>query len=153
MNRAILFLASMLLALVMSGPVLAAESPSDDAARRLYDRVMQEFQRKDFEAALAGFRFFLELHQKAPLAASAQYWAGECELRLGRPREALQSFNAVLMSYPINPKKAAATLKAGLAYAKLGQRTESRLMLERVIIQFPRSPEAELARKAIQTQS
>ena len=40
----------------------APPQPPDDS-RRLYDRVMEEFRHKDYDAALAGFRFFLELHR------------------------------------------------------------------------------------------
>lgn len=50
-----------------------------DTSRRLYDRVMEEFKQWDYEAALAGFRLFIELHGQSSLAANAQYWIGECQ--------------------------------------------------------------------------
>jgi hypothetical protein len=40
----------------------AAPGPTRDTARHLYDRVMDEFRHKEYEAALAGFRLFLKLH-------------------------------------------------------------------------------------------
>jgi tol-pal system protein YbgF len=122
---------------------------ASDPARRLYDRVMVEFQHKDYEAALAGFRLFLELHRGSRLASSAQYWIGECEFRLRRYREAAASFEKVIGRYPKSQKVASATVKQALAYDKLGMATESRILLERVIVQFPGSPEADLARKAL----
>jgi tol-pal system protein YbgF len=138
-----------LIALVLA-PVGSAAAPSQtDPAKRLYDRVMEEFQRKDYKAALAGFRFFLELHGQSTLAASAQYWIGECEFRLGRYRDAIQSFEKVLTRYPSSPKVAAATLKKALTYEKLGQKTESRILLERIMVDFPGSQEAELAKKSL----
>jgi len=120
-----------------------------DSARRLYDRVMVEFQHKDYDAALAGFRLFLELHRSSRLASSAQYWIGECEFRLGRYRDAAASFEKVIGRYPKSQKVAGATVKKALAYEKLGMATESRILLERVIVQFPDSPEAGVARKAL----
>ena len=47
-----------LLGQLMTVPHLFAASPQPpDASRRLYDRVMEEFRHKDYDAALAGFRF------------------------------------------------------------------------------------------------
>ena len=38
--------------------LFAAPPQQPDNSRRLYDRVMEEFRHKDYDAALAGFRFF-----------------------------------------------------------------------------------------------
>ena len=132
----------------------AATTPTHmhDAARHLYDRVMEEFKRRDYEAALAGFRFFLELHEHSALAANAQYWAGECHYRLGRYKEALTAFYNVVSYYPLSPKLAASTLKIGKIYAKLHDDEKARMMYERVINQFPDSQEANLARTALETE-
>jgi tol-pal system protein YbgF len=138
-----------LIMLALCSPTLHAAPTKTDSPRRLYDRVMKEFQERDYEAALAGFRFFLALHGKSPLASSAQYWIGECEFRLGRYREAIQSFELVLSRYPSSPKLAAATLKKALTYEKLGQVNESRILLERIALDFPNTQEAELANKAL----
>ena len=128
---------------------IAAPSNVQDASRHLYDRVMEEFKHRDYEAALAGFRFFLELHGQSSLAANAQYWVGECQYRLGRYREALKSFHHVVSYYPLSPKLAASTLKIGQTYTKLKDHDKARMMYERVVDQYPESAEAELARKAI----
>ncbi len=111
---------AVILLMLCSASVQSAPTQTD-SPKRLYDRVMKEFQEKDYEAALAGFRFFLDLHGKSSLASSAQYWIGECEFRLGRYRDAMQSFELVLARYPSSPKVAAATLKKALTYEKLGQ--------------------------------
>ncbi|HET8580221.1 MAG TPA: tol-pal system protein YbgF [Nitrospiraceae bacterium] len=124
-----------------------ASAQTQDSSRRLYDRVMDEVRHKDYEAALAGFRLFLEMHPRSSLASSAQYWIGECEFRLRRYTDALTSFYDVMSRYPKSPKHAGATLKIGLIYAKLGQQKNSRIVLERVVDQFPNTPEAEVALK------
>ena len=67
----------LLLGNLTAAPQLFAEPPqTPDASRRLYDRIMEEFHHKDYVAALAGFRFFLELHEQSSLSANAQYWLG-----------------------------------------------------------------------------
>jgi tol-pal system protein YbgF len=112
---------------------------------------MDEFKHRDYEAAIAGFRLFIELHGQSALAANAQYWIGECQYRKGRYRDALKSFSDVISNYPLSPKLAASTLKLGQTYTKLGDYEKARLMFDRVVDQYPDSSEAELARKTIET--
>src|SRR5262249_29195404 len=141
----------MLLSLFLSAsPSLATPTQRQDTTRRLYDRVMDEFKQRDYEAAMAGFRLFIELHSRSALAANAQYWIGECQYRMGRDRDALQSFYDVVSNYPLSPKLAASTLKLGQTYTKLGDHEKARLMFDRVVDQYPDSSEAELARKTIE---
>jgi tol-pal system protein YbgF len=129
---------------------VAAPNQMQDTSRRLYNRVMDEFKQRDYEAALAGFRLFIELHGRSALAANAQYWMGECQYRMGRYKDALNSFYNVLLSYPLSPKLAASTLKLGQTYTKLGDQDNARIMFDRVASQYPDSSEAEVARKAIE---
>ncbi|MDH4237865.1 MAG: tetratricopeptide repeat protein, partial [Nitrospira sp.] len=117
-----------LIALFSTDVSIAAPSQMHDTSRRLYDRIMDEFKQRDYEAALAGFRLFIELHGKSALAANAQYWMGECQYRMGRYKDALNSFYNVVLSYPLSPKLAASTLKLGQTYAKLGDQDNARIM-------------------------
>ena len=135
--------------LLTTTPSLAAPSQMQDTSRRLYDRVMEEFKHRDYEAALAGFRFFIEVHGHSALAANAQYWIGECQYRMGRYKDALTSFYNVVSYYPLSQKLAASTLKIGQTYTRLGDQEKARMMYERVVDQYPDSSEAELARKAL----
>jgi tol-pal system protein YbgF len=130
---------------------VAAPSQMHDTSRRLYNRVMEEFKQRDYEAALAGFRLFIELHGQSSLAANAQYWIGECQFRMRRYVDALDSFYNVLMNYPLSPKLPASTLKLAQTYTKLGDHEKARTMFGRVLDQFPDSSEADIARKAIES--
>lgn len=149
-------LRSVLLVFVLIGnlatiPDLFAAPPQPpDDSRRLYDRVMEEFRHKDYDAALAGFRFFLELHGQSSLSANAQYWMGECQYRMGHLRDALRSFYNVISNYPSSQKLAASTLKIGQIYTRQGEREKAQMMYERVTDQYPDSAEAEVARKALE---
>ena len=128
----------------------AAPGTTRDTARHLYDRVMDEFRHKDYEAALAGFRLFLELHGQSILASNAQYWIGECEYRLGRYKEALASFYNVMSYDPVSSKLPASTLKIGQIYTRLHDKEKARMMYERVVDQYPDMAEAEIARRALE---
>ena len=132
-----------------TAPSFAASTKVNDTPRHLYDRVMEEFKHGDYEAALAGFRLFIELHRQSALAANAQYWIGECQYRLGRYKDALNSFYNVGTYNPVSPKLAASAFKIGQTYTRLGEYERARLMFDRVLDQYPNGAEAELARKAI----
>jgi tol-pal system protein YbgF len=149
MKRLMTLLSGVLAILFSLNLALASPPNKQDSSRHLYERVMEEYKHKDYEAALAGFRFFLELHGQSSLAANAQYWMGECQYRLGRYKEALKSFYHVVSYYPLSPKLAASTLKIGQSYTRLKDHEKARTMFERVIDEYPESPEAELARKAL----
>ncbi|MBX3324426.1 MAG: tol-pal system protein YbgF [Nitrospira sp.] len=141
----------LLLVIVLSADQsFAAPAQRQDTTRHLYDRIMEEFKHRDYEAAMAGFRLFIEIHGQSALAANAQYWIGECQFRTRRYRDALQSFYDVVSNYPMSPKLAASTLKLGQTYIKLGDQEKARLMFDRVIDQYPESAEAEVARKTIE---
>jgi tol-pal system protein YbgF len=114
---------------------VAAPSNMQDSSRHLYDRVLEEYKHRDYEAALAGFRFFLELHGQSSLAANAQYWVAECQYRLRRYKEALKSFNRVVSDYPASQKLAASTLKIGQTYTRLKDHENARVMYDRVVDQ------------------
>ena len=130
-------------------PSLAASTKAQDPSRHLYDRVMEEYTHGDYEAALAGFRLFIEVHRQSPLTANAQYWIGECQYRLGRYQDALTSFYNVRSYNPMSPKLAASVFKIGQTYSRLGDYHRARLMFDRVLDQYSEGAEAHLARKAL----
>jgi tol-pal system protein YbgF len=132
----------------LTAPAFASDI--QDTSRHLYDRVMEEFKRGDYEAALAGFKFFIELHRKSALAANAQYWIGECQYRLGRYKDALSSFSNVRSYDPMSQKLAASAYKMGQTYSMLGDYYKARMTFDQVLDHYPDGPEAALARKAIE---
>lgn len=143
-------IAALIVLLSIAAPAIAAPpGQTHDAARRLYDRVMDEYRQRDYQAALAGFQFFLELHARSGLAPSARYWLGECQYRLGRYTEAMDTFSDLVSYFPLNPKMTATTLKIGLTHNKLGQPEEARITFQRVVNEWPDSVEAEVARKEL----
>ncbi len=150
MRRYGIGIALVLATLLSTSMSVAAPKQINDTSRRMYDRIMTEFKHREYEAALAGFRLFMELHSQSSLAANAQYWIGECQYRTGRYKDALNSFYNVIMNYPLSPKQAASTLKLGQTYAKLGDHDNARVMFDRVVDQYPASSEADLARRAIE---
>lgn len=150
MKRYGIGLALILTTLLSTNMSFAAPKQLHDTSRQMYDRIMTEFKHREYDAALAGFNLFMELHSRSTLAPNAQYWIGECHYRMGRYQEALNSFYNVVMNYPLGPKQAASTLRLGQTYIKLGDHDHARVMFDRVVDQYPASSEADLARRAIE---
>ena len=148
--RILLLTLTMTAGVTLGDVVSALPGQTQDASRRFYDRVMDEFRQRDYEAALAGFRLFLEIHGQSALASHAQYWLGECQYRMGRYKEALTSFYNLVSYHPLSQKRAGATLKIAQIYTKLGDKEIASMMFERVVDEHPDSPEAEVARKALE---
>ena len=151
MNILKIVLTTMIAVLFSFNLAVAAPSKVQDSSRHLYDRVMEEYKHRDYAAALAGFRFFLELHGQSSLAANAQYLVAECQYRLGRYKEALKSYYHVVSYYPLSPKLASSTLRIGQTYTRLKDHEKAHMMYERVVDQYPESAEAETARKVLDT--
>jgi tol-pal system protein YbgF len=149
MRRRLVWTCLVISLLAFAAPSLAASTKGQDPSRHLYDRVMEEFTHGDYEAALAGFRLFIEMHRQSTLAGNAQYWIGECQYRLGRYHDALNSFYNVSSYNPVSPKLAASAFKIGQTYSRLGDYHKARLMFDRVLDQHSKGTEAQLARNAL----
>jgi TolA-binding protein len=121
-----------------------------DPDRRFFNRLMVEVAHRDYEAAAAGFRLFVELHPTSSLSEQAEYSLGECEYQLGHYQEAIEAFNHTL-SHPrlAPPLAAAAFLGKGKSYARLGDVQQSRSVLELIVVQFPTAEEAVEARQML----
>jgi len=121
-----------------------------DPGQRLYDRIVREMLRGDCEAAVHGYRLFLELYGMSPRAPVAEFWQGECEFRLGRYADAIVTFDRVLNRDALPAKVvSAALMRKGLSYARLGETGRSRHTLELVVSEFPESSAADTARRQL----
>ncbi len=117
----------------------------------LYAKGYKETMDKDYNAATETFKEILASHPGHRYASNAQYWLAEINYTKGEWEKAIVEFDKVKKKYPKSEKIAASTLKQGFAFDKLGSKKEARLLLEEVIDRFPGTPEAELARKKLET--
>ena len=121
---------------------------SDPAA--LYQASFDDFQRRSYTLALAGFRRFLELFPSHDQADSALYWIGECYLNRGEYRSAIREFEQVASRYPSSTRLASAHLRKADAHRELGETARSRELLAELIALYPNSDEALLARQRLE---
>ncbi len=134
----------------------AAAEPIPDIF--FYQAAYTEFTRGNYGAAILGFMEFIERFPNDELAAEAQYWSGEANLRIARDRAAqgepatrfyewaVQDFRRVVINYPKSDKVPRALYEEALALLELKQQALAVARLQYIVDQFPRTEEATLAR-------
>jgi tol-pal system protein YbgF len=127
-----------------------ADSGLSDNVQEIYQQAFEALNRDDHQAAIAGFRTFIDLAPEAPEAASAAYWLGESFYALGENDSALARFQAVLDRYPESEKVPAALLKTGNIYTDRGDKTAAYPYYRRLKEEFPQSLEYQLLRRKLE---
>jgi tol-pal system protein YbgF len=127
-------------------PPPASENPIET-----YQAAMRDYQRANYDLAIAGFRDFLSQNATSDLADNAAYWIGESLFSQKKYREAIEQFDNVVTKYPRSDKVPGALLKKGLSHLNLGERAQGVVQLQYVVHEHPNSQEATLARQRLKT--
>lgn len=101
--------------------------------------------KKQYPAAIAGFKAYLSDYPKGAFLANAHYWLGEVYLKQNKTEEAEQSFSVVINQYSASNKVPDAKLKLALIHINLGKKEQGRKELQLVKRQYPGSTAAQLA--------
>jgi tol-pal system protein YbgF len=123
-------------------------APNEDPVQ-LYQSAYRDYQRGNYDLAIAGFREFAAKNPNSDLAGNAAYWVGESLYSQKKYREAIAQFDSVVTKYPKSDKVAGALLKKGYSYIALGERSQGIVQLQYVVHEHPSSPEAGLARQRL----
>jgi tol-pal system protein YbgF len=122
----------------------SSENPTDT-----YQTAYRDYQRGNYDLAIAGFREVVSKHAKSDLADNAAYWIGESLYSQKKYREAIAQFDSVVTGYPKSDKVASALLKKGYAYIQLNEKNMGIVQLQYVVHEHPKSPEAAKAREEL----
>jgi tol-pal system protein YbgF len=125
-------------------PAASIENPVET-----YQDAYRDYQRGNYDLAIAGFREVVTKSPKSDLADNAAYWIGESLYSQKKYREAIAQFDSVVTSYPKSDKVASALLKKGYAYIQLNEKNMGIVQLQYVVHEHPRSPEAAKAREEL----
>jgi tol-pal system protein YbgF len=85
----------------------------------------------------------------SPDAPRAQMTIGESYYQLGKFKDALEAYTAVITTYKDSDQVPDAYYKQGLAYQQLGQRAQARTSYQYVIKNYPDSVARTLAEQAL----
>jgi tol-pal system protein YbgF len=128
----------------------SAGAPSEDPMQT-YQSAYRDYQRGNFDLAIAGFRDFAAKNPNSELSGNAAYWIGESLYSQKKYREAIQQFDSVVTKYPRSDKVAGALLKKGYSYIALNEKSQGIVQLQYVVHEHPTSPEAALARQKLKS--
>jgi tol-pal system protein YbgF len=123
-----------------------AKAPSPTEA---YLQAKIDYDKGNFDLAIAGFQNYLRQFPDASQADSAQYWIGESYYGKKDYSRAIEEFTRVLKNHPRSDKAPGARLKIGYAYLSEKNTVRAREHLNRVVKDYPNSREAELARERL----
>ena len=122
-------------------PAAKAPEPSD-----IYRQAKNDFDKKNYDLALAGYQSYLAQFPGASQSDKAQYWVGECYYAKKDFGKAVDAFAKVIKSYPKSDKIAGAKLKIGYSYLNEKNNAKAREYLYKVIKEHPSTSEAKLAK-------
>ncbi|HEU4520400.1 MAG TPA: tol-pal system protein YbgF [Thermoanaerobaculia bacterium] len=129
---------------VAPAPVPATGDPVD-----VYQAAYRDYQRGNFDLAIAGFREFIRQSPNSDLADNASYWIGESLFSQQKYPEAIAQFDSVVTQYPRSDKVPGALLKKGFSYLNINERAQGIVQLQYVVHEHPSSSEAALARQRL----
>jgi tol-pal system protein YbgF len=115
----------------------------------LYQSAYRDYQRGNYDLAIAGFADFVRQNPGSDLADNAAYWIGESLFSQKKYPEAIAQFDSVVTKYPQSDKVPGALLKKGYAYISLNEKAQGIVQLQYVVHEHPSSPEASLARQRL----
>jgi len=137
----------------------AASAPSSSAAAKdkqpsqktieptdAYRQAKNDYDKGNFELALAGFENYVTRFPDTSQVDKAQYWVGECYYSLKDFSKAITAFSKVISKYPKSEKVPGAKLKIGLSYVNEKNPAKAKEYLHQVIKEYPGSNEAEIAK-------
>jgi tol-pal system protein YbgF len=111
-----------------------------------YRQAKSDYDKGNFDLALAGFQNYLAQFPDASQADNAQYWVGECYYALRDFNKAIDAFAKVVRNYPKSGKVAGAKLKIGLTYLNEKNPAKAKEYFHKVVKEHPGTNEAEIAR-------
>ena len=121
-------------------------APTSDNPMEVYQAAYRDYQRGNYDLALAGFREFLGRYPNSELSSNAEYWIGESLYSQKKYSEAIEQFNGVVNKYPKSDKAPGALLKKGYAYLALNDRPRAIVQFQYVVHEYPSSRESALAK-------
>lgn len=123
---------------------IVGENPMDT-----YQSAYRDYQKGNYDLAIAGFREFIAKNGSSDLADNAAYWIGESLFSQKKYPQAIEQFDNVITKYPKSDKVPGALLKKGYAYISINEKAQGIVQLQYVVHEHPKSQEAALARQKL----
>ena len=123
-----------------------SSSPKTVEPSEAYRQAKSDYDKGNFDLALAGFQNYVVQFPETSMADKAQYWVGECYYSKKEFSKAIEAFAKVIKEYPKSDKVPGAKLKIGLSYVNEKNFAKAKEYFRKVIKEHPASNEAEIAK-------
>ncbi len=111
-----------------------------------YRQAKSDYDKGNFDLALAGFQNYLAQFPDASQVDNALYWIGECYYAKKDFNRSIEAFGKVVKIHPKSDKAPGAKLKIGLSYINEKNPAKAKEFLNKVIKEHPGTNEAEIAK-------
>jgi tol-pal system protein YbgF len=119
---------------VATTPAQGEGSPTE-----VYLQSFGDYASGRYQAAIHGFKTFLQRFPNNSYASNAQFWLGDCYFNQQQYPVAIQEFERVLNNYPSAPKSPDALLKIAIAQLQLGATDEALQAIDSLNQRYPKS--------------
>jgi tol-pal system protein YbgF len=123
-----------------------SSSPKMIEPSEVYRQAKIDYDKGNFDLALAGFQNYIVQFPGTSMVDNAHYWVGECLYSKKEFSKAIEAFSNVIKNYPKSDKVAGSKLKIGLSYLNEKNYAKAKEYLNKVIKEHPSSNEAEIAK-------
>lgn len=117
--------------------------------KQTYEAALNDFNAGRYKMAASEFKEVVRYYPLDDTAGSAQFYLGEIAYRQHNYSDAVNAYNAMLETFPGNPRAPTAELHKGYALLALDRRTEGIRELRLLIQRYPRTAEASHARQKL----
>lgn len=132
-------------------PVSASSTSIPPSPASYYNLGWSAYTGNQFEEAIRIYEDALKKFPDAVEAAGARMNIGDAYLYLDKPKEALESFKAVVSLHKDSEEVPSAHYKQGVCYERLTQRADAEKSYQLVRTRYPESPAASLATQRLKS--
>ncbi len=128
-----------------AGSQIASAGNASETPRQQYDRAFGLLQRRDFAAAAAAFKGFVDGNPDSPLASNALYWLGETHYFRNDYAEAARVFLDGYKKYPKGNKAPDSLFKLGKSLSGINEKKPACAAWKKLVKSFPKANKRLLA--------
>ncbi len=129
--------------------VQTAEPTNTNTAQALYDSGINNFNQRDYTAALKAFVDFTKVYPNHNLVSNAWFWQGESHYQLKNYAAAALAYQNVIKSFPNSIKAPASYLKQGMSFIALNRIEAAKEVLNYLVTNYPKATEAKRAEQVL----
>ncbi|MBF0516085.1 MAG: tol-pal system protein YbgF [Nitrospirae bacterium] len=123
----------------------------ETSPKAIYDAAMKDFSNGKYKDSREKFNRVIKEFPTSSLASNGNFWIGESYFKEGSYEDAILSYDVVVKKYPNSDKVPGAKLKQALSFIEIKDPKPARTILQQIIDDYPQSPEAEQAKKHLQS--